>query len=492
MTQSKKLILDAALAVEAHAALAGRRPDLLAALDAARGAEILVPATPETIYSLESLFRLARDRGAVLALGAPEGLSPKEEAFLADFRHRFLENSAPPEERPAPLAADAFSFAWSILASLAGRPSPAPAPQRFRSALLIGAYGGEHVGDAAILGGVLLDLHRSFGVAEVCVLSTRPKHTERLVASLETPVAVGVARYDYQTIDERLAAADALVFAGGPLMDLPRMLVKHLSAARRAERLGKPFLVRRIGVGPFSKSASRWTARQIALRAGAISVRTSGAAKDPIVADLAPEVKTDPAFDYLASRQALTRLTAEEKNSADRLLQGTVGRQLIGVNIRPIRHDWSPRGKSFAETAEDRFYDGAAAALTDYAATRPVAYVFFPMNPIQLGASDLAAAYRLHKLLGGAVDFRVWEADPDVDGVLYLLRKLDGAIAMRFHGAIFCLSQNLPTIGVDYYPGQGGKVEQLFRDAGKADLARRIDEADRVWLGKAMTRALAR
>jgi polysaccharide pyruvyl transferase WcaK-like protein len=492
MSTEKTSALDARLAVKAHLALAGRGDDLLAAMDAAKGARIVAPATSQTIYSLESLFRLARDRGVAVSLGAPTALSAKEEAFFADFRHRFLENSAPPDERPAPLLADALSFAESLLASLGGKPSPAPAPERIRSALLIGAYGGEHVGDAAILGGVLLDLHKSFGVESVCVLSTRPMHTARLAASLETPVRVAVARYDYQEIAEHLASVDALAFAGGPLMDLPRMLVKHLSAARRAARLGKPFIVRRIGVGPFSKSVSRWTARQIALHASAISVRTSGAARDPIVADLAPEIKTDPAFDYLASRRDLTRLAVEEMRSVDKLLAGSEGRKVIGVNIRPIRHDWSPRGKSFAEEAESRFYDEAAAALKAYAGERAVTFVFFPMNPIQLGASDLAAAYRLHKLLGGAVDFRVWEADPDVDDVLYMLRKLDAAIAMRFHGAIFCLSQNLPTIGIDYYPGQGGKVEQLFRDRGIPDLARRIDEADGKWLLGAMRAAFGR
>lgn len=481
--------LDPRLAVRAHDALAGRDGALIDALDAAKNTGLVAPVTRATIYRLESLFRLARDRGVALTLGAPQGLTDKENAFLADFQHRFLANSAPPEEKPAPLLADALSFAVSILATIAGPPKKATAPTRIKSALLIGAYGGEHVGDAAILGGVLLDLHRTYGVEDVCVLSTRPRHTERLVASLAAPVKVSVARYDYPTIAAQLDEADALVFAGGPLMDLPRMLVKHLSAARRAARLGKPFIVRRIGVGPFAKSLSRWTARQIALRASTLSVRTSGAAKDPIVADLDPEIKTDPAFDYLASRHDLTLLTAAEKADADALVAGAEGRRLIGVNIRPIRHDWSPQGTSFAEAAEDRFYDEAAAAMKEFAAAAPTTFLFFPMNPIQLGASDLAAAYRLHKLVGGDVDFRVLEADPDVDGVLYLLRKLDGAIAMRFHGAIFCLSQNLPTIGVDYYPGQGGKVEQLFRDQGRAELARRIDEADRAFLLGAMRRA---
>jgi polysaccharide pyruvyl transferase WcaK-like protein len=62
--------------------------------------------------------------------------------------------------------------------------------------------------------------------------------------------------------------------------------------------------------------------------------------------------------------------------------------------------------------------------------------------------------------------------------VLYLLRKLDMALTMRFHACIFAMSQDLPTIGIDYYPGVGGKVEQLFRDRELVEDVRRLDEAD--------------
>ena len=129
----------------------------------------------------------------------------------------------------------------------------------------------------------------------------------------------------------------------------------------------------------------------------------------------------------------------------------------------------------------------ALAAQSD----RPVRFVFFPMNPIQLGGSDLNAAWRLHTLLAGKVDFRVLEADPDVDGVLYLLRHLDAALTMRFHGSIFSLSQGLGTVGVDYYPGQGGKVEQLFTDQGTPDRVRRMDEVTADWVTGSLAALLA-
>lgn len=478
--------LDAHLSIRTQDSAVNPITDFTADFGAAK-APRTVPVTPATVYRLQSLFRLAFEAGVPLNLGAPEGLSPKETAFFLDFKHRFIEGTTPPGEEPGPLIDDALSFAAS-LANIAFTGRRQRAATGLRSALLIGAYGGEHVGDAAILGGVLLDLYNEFGLSDATVLSVRPAHTRRLVASLDTPVRVDVARYDYKTIKEKLDRVDALAFAGGPLMDLPRMLVKHLSAARRAARLGKPFLVHGIGVGPFSKSLSRWSAHQILLRATAISVRTTRAGRDPIVKDLNPVVNADPAFAYLTGRASLSRLTQDDRSRIDAMMRETQGRRVIGVNIRPIRHDWCPKGKAYAQRSEAEFYEELAAAMKAYAAasTQPVTFIFFPMNPIQLGASDLAAAHRLHRLVGGAIDFRILEADPDVDGVLYLLRKLDGAIAMRFHAAIFALSQNLPTIGIDYYPGQGGKVEQLFHDRGLSDLARRLDEVDRDWLIGAM------
>jgi polysaccharide pyruvyl transferase WcaK-like protein len=483
--------LDPAAACEAHVVLAGRPTRLDGLLQP--GARFRVPVTPETLLSLESLHLLAAERGARIDLALAEGLNAREEGFLEDFRLRFLNEAIATADGPGPLSDDALSYARSLagMAASGGLPrSRLTVPDRLGSAVLIGAYGGDHVGDAAILGGVLLGLHRDHGITRACILSQRPGHTARLAAALETPVEVTVRPYDYATLRAELDRSDALAFAGGPLMDLPRMLVKHLAAARMARAARKPFLICRVGVGPFSRRISAWTARLIAAHADMLSVRTSGAARHPVLRGLEVQTGRDPAFDYLESRGRLTRLTGTEQASVERLLEGTEGRVLIGLNIRPIRHEWSHQGKDFSRDAEEGFNLrlSEVMAAVSAAAPRPVTWVFFPMNPIQLGSSDLAAAWRLHRLVGARADLRVWEADPDVDGVLHLLRRLDGAVAMRFHAAIFCLSQGVPTIGIDYYPGQGGKVEQLFHDFGLGDDVRRIDTSDADWMRDRLAR----
>jgi polysaccharide pyruvyl transferase WcaK-like protein len=121
--------------------------------------------------------------------------------------------------------------------------------------------------------------------------------------------------------------------------------------------------------------------------------------------------------------------------------------------------------------------------------TTAITYVFFPMNAVQFGMSDLDAAALIHKRLGARADFRVWEADPDVDDILYLLCRMDCVVAMRYHAAIFALSQNLPVLGIDY-PGAGAKVERLFQDLGQHANVCGMDGFTGAWLVSEASRLL--
>lgn len=449
-----------------------------------------VPVTSTTVHRLEGLFLLARDEPASFEIGRVGVLSERERAFLQDFKQHRLHQTGEDQASSFTLMAhqaaemaEELAYLLPAMAGVFGGRAPA-LPAQLRDVLIIGAYGGDHVGDAAILGGVLLTLHQQYGVTSAKLLSHRPEHTRRLAAALVTPVSLTVHHYNAPTAKLFAAEADALVIAGGPLMDLPRVLAKHLVAAASARKHRKPLIVERVGVGPFKREASVRAARILLKQAARISTRTSKAAQHPIARGLNVSVGRDPAFDYLATRAELSRLTAGEKQSVDDLLVGTQDRLIIGINVRPIRHMWSPKGESFSEQSEDQFIDQLASAMRNLSklVSKPVTYVFFPMNPIQFGMSDLASAYRIHRLVERDVDFRIWEADPDVDGVLYMIRNFHMALSMRFHACIFALSQEVPVIGIDYYPGQGGKVEQLFQDFGLGVDVRVMDNITTEWL----------
>jgi polysaccharide pyruvyl transferase WcaK-like protein len=148
--------------------------------------------------------------------------------------------------------------------------------------------------------------------------------------------------------------------------------------------------------------------------------------------------------------------------------------------------------QEFTEKVVDKFEREFAKGITEYAAqskTSPC-FIFFPMNAIQFGSSDLKSAWRIMRHLGPDIDFRLWEADASLDGVVSLLRKLDVVIAMRFHAAIFALSQGKKVIGIDYVIGKRDKVAAVLSDAGFPDNVTRIDQLEASWLVEKLTTLL--
>ena len=186
-------------------------------------------------------------------------------------------------------------------------------------------------------------------------------------------------------------------------------------------------------------------ARRIATAAEHISVRTSASATHAIFSGLNVQLGRDPAFDYLASRDSLSLLRKCERESVNRLLRDTEKRLCVGVNVK-LRYSRSAPSKP----AETYFLEAVAEGLVRFAreAGQPVSYVYFSMDATQSGRSDLTGAFLLQRLIHGEADFRVWEADADVDALVYLLKHLKLALTMRFHAAICALSQNLPVVGI--------------------------------------------
>lgn len=387
-------------------------------------------------------------------------------------------------------------WAWTGLRKRRGTALP-PGTQ-LQTVMVVGAYGGEHIGDAAILGGVLLRVRERFGIARVVLMSQRPGHTRHLIPMLDLPLEISVERYEHDRIRAVLSGVDALVYGGGPLIDIPKQLVRHLYAASLARRWGKPFIIEGIGAGPFVRSESQWFGRRILKLADSLSVRTEEDAHRPFISDLAPVAKRDPAFDYLDTRrETLTRIPPAEIGEMDAILEGTDGRPVIGVNVRPIRPEYTEGAgdrdpAEYTRWVEARFEQRLADGMKQYhaqSATKPC-FIFYPMNAIQFGLSDLRSAYRIKRLIGGEVDFRIWEADVSLDGVVAFLRRIDLVIAMRFHAAIFALSQGLPVIGIDYRIGKRDKVAALLEDFGHSDRCLRIDQVTEEWVAAQLTQVI--
>lgn len=372
-------------------------------------------------------------------------------------------------------------------------------PKSIASAVLVGAYGGEHIGDIAILGGVLRRMHEEFGLKEAVLMTQRPNHTRHLMKMMETPVALTVEEYQPANVRKHLVARDALVHAGGPLTDIPKQLVRHLDAAALAKRWKKPFLMEGVGPNDFSRKVSRVTAERLVRLADRITVRCSDDASRPLVAGLEIGVGHDPAFDYLETRGAeLTRLLPGEMDQVEALLDGADGRPLIGLNIRPIYALFTKKAPDgdrakYTREVEDRMERALAEGIARFAAEceQQPRFIFFPMNAVQFGKSDNRSAYRIVRHLPKGLDVRVWQNDASLDAVVALIRRLDAAITMRFHATIFALSQGCPPIGIDYRVGVKDKVAAVMEDYGQEEFCSRIDLIEADWLVEKLHARLA-
>jgi len=265
-------------AAQVHATLAGSETELASLLANNDAESWRIPVTRVTLHHIEGLYLLASEHGKTVVLVPSGPLDERERAFLDDFlAHRIRSNESQGR------LAQRYSELWAFISEVAqaalrsaslGSSLPSLDGKRFEEVVIIGAYGGDHVGDAAILGGVLLHLHQAYGTRRAHVMSHRADHTRRLACGLETPVAAEVHDYQPRIVDSLFAKAEALVLAGGPLMDLPRVLAKHLAAIGTARAQGRPFLIERVGVGPFKRPISRWAAKRIARAASRFIFRS--------------------------------------------------------------------------------------------------------------------------------------------------------------------------------------------------------------------------
>jgi polysaccharide pyruvyl transferase WcaK-like protein/MoaA/NifB/PqqE/SkfB family radical SAM enzyme len=344
--------------------------------------------------------------------------------------------------------------------------------------LLVGCYGGEHVGDAAILGGVIQRMKAKHHIAGATVASTRPDRTRRWAYSLHLDIPIKVIPYTSVHIVENLKKCQCLVLAGGPLMDLPDLLVKHLDAASKANQLGLPFFIEGAGLGPLRQRICRAFVRRLLSMASHATLRTQASVSMAEQWGVKTQAVRDPAFDYLDSCAIVKDGETPLPASLVEIITGP--KPIIAINIRPLwaKYAFSRAAARKTKSIENTFLDQLSLGLQSHSSA--VRYVFFPMNADQFGFSDLDIAYELQERLPPQVDFRIWECEPEIDAVIHLLRNCCGCITMRFHGCIFALSQGLETLGIDYGIAQKSKVAELFEDCALSHRVINVGDVDAV------------
>lgn len=330
------------------------------------------------------------------------------------------------------------------------------------SAVVVGMYGGEHVGDAAILGGVIYRLQRRYPQLKVVsVFSFRRDRTKCWIENLTELEGIEIGIYEKkEDFIKQMNESNLLVWGGGPIMDIPVIMSRNYYFIRKALSIGLCTEMEGIGYGPVRSIFGRFISKHILKSADRVTARSIEDVDNvSMICDVDRSISRDPAFDYLALIPKIINISRESQESIDKILERKVGQKILALNIRPL---WSRYGKS-GSFNNDTFLLELVKVLQSFMA-RGYLIVFFPMNADQFGFSDLEVAYELQELLNASTGFRVFETEPTINELIYLLRQVDLSICMRFHAAIFSLSQGIKTIGLDYDLNGKGKISHLFEN----------------------------
>lgn len=329
---------------------------------------------------------------------------------------------------------------------------------------IIGMYGGEHVGDAAILGGVICRvLERYQTIKTIYVYSFRKDRTVCWGNNL-TEISSDV---EIKVLDDRnkyckfLKECQLIVWAGGPLMELPVVLSRNFVMIQKALSYGCKFEMEGIGYGPINTRFGNIMTANILNKATRITVRS----KEDLYKLESKNVKiniqkiNDPAFDYLKKIPQALRLDKDVQQEVDKLLLIDKEQKIMALNLRPL---WSRYGNQ--STFDYNLFIEEIVKTIKILSDHNIVTVFFPMNADQYGFSDLDVAYAIKEKIAVGSMFRIWETEASINSLIYLLRHVDFTLCMRFHAAIFSLSQNLTTYAIDYSLNGKGKVSTLFKE----------------------------
>lgn len=338
--------------------------------------------------------------------------------------------------------------------------------KRDKCAHIIGAYGGEHVGDSAILGGVLLRIKKRHPhITKAIVYSLRPDRTSFWYSGLEgIAIDVIIKPYNHNNFNV-FSKQDLLIWAGGPIMEMPNDLLNHYYTMKIFNRANISFEIIGCGWGPFKTKYSKFLANTLIRNAAHLQFRQKVDLKTEY------ELLRDPAFDYLEHYTQENKILnwSFSKSKIDEFVtkQMSNGKKNVFINIRPI---WNKYNKSnYSNSQIEEIIIEKLVALIEM---NDFNFIAVPFNTDHYGFSDVTISLKLKKALGeNQQKLAVFNRELNAKEMIYFLRKFNSGVCMRFHACIFAMALKIPVYGLDYTAGEKGKVGHLFDSFGNENYA---------------------
>jgi polysaccharide pyruvyl transferase CsaB len=305
---------------------------------------------------------------------------------------------------------------------------------------ITGSYGGNNMGDEAILQSIITQIHDSFD-AEIVVFSRDPDDTmNRHKVHRAVPVR-SLSRKESLTEIKNL---DLLIVGGGGIL-YDHEVKTYLREAQLAHEEGIPIMIYAVGAGPLKDPQSQALVREVLGTASVITVRDKSSMKilEEIGVNKDIIVTADPAF-----------LMKPEDVQIDFLHQEGIrkGRKLIGMSVREP-------GKAAPDIKEEHYQDILANAA-DYMIDRYDAHiVFVPME--RKTAFDLHQSHSVVAKMIWPQFASILEGEYSPGQLMSLMKSFEFVVGMRLHFLIFAALQQVPFVPLPYSSKVTGFLQEL-------------------------------
>lgn len=326
-------------------------------------------------------------------------------------------------------------------------------PRDWRRVLITGWYGTETAGDKAILAEVL-DFLKTYALGCQVTLTT----IDRKVSRQTQLELVGFERLELVDIAEGHAPAliesvDAVIIGGGPLMETTQM--EHVwRMFAEANRRRKARIVFGCGVGPL------YSERLNQITGDILRMTTAGFLRDEeshaLAGQLAPghslSYACDPSLAFLQRWLSDSPRPFSGRNEPVRVAG------LLRANTKEFVADQTNTG---LEVANSWAALQIARVLESVSMPYQARTELLPMNSHWLGGDDRIFNRQVAGYFRCSEAVQIERRYLPIEALLQALYSADAAVAMRYHGHLFCMALGIPFFSIDY-TGRPGKVHSLL------------------------------
>ena len=329
-------------------------------------------------------------------------------------------------------------------------------PSEWRHVLITGWYGTETAGDKVVLGELLHFLETYAPGCRVTLTTLDRKvsqQTQLELAELEGVPLVDMTKGHDPALIE---SVDAVIIGGGPLMEIGavesiwRMFVE-------ANRQRKARVIFGCGVGPLHTDRLRQMVGAICqmTTAGFLRDEESREYAIGLGGDVTLGCGCDPALAYIR-RWAADSPRTSHGNEPPRivgLVRANTNEYIVGM----------PRNE--LEDFNARTAQQIAQILEPVCQAHQAKVDLLPMHAIWVGGDDRVFNRQVAGCFHDPSCVQVERRYLPLEMLLQSLHSANAAVAMRYHGHLFCMALGIPVLSIDY-TGKPGKVHSLIQRIG--------------------------